>query len=1543
MEKILRLYTYNVDNGVGEPFPNVDNQIEIYDFTYDAKRMGGAPSISCTLMHQTCLDDEWTANVYAEFNGEKYFLKQTPTSSYSNQDARYKHELELVSERIILDNVYFYDEVDDSVADHKPISNSSEFNFFGTIDEFASRLNASLKKSNVGYSVIVDDGISSEGKLLSFDKQFFSNVLQEIYNTFDLPYYFVGKEIHIGYTKNTISKVFKYGIDESLLSITKTNSNNKIVNRITGVGSSDNIPYYYPNETEKGSLAAVASDKNKTLTSSDINIVNPILYGKNIEMTVDKNAILPSSLLSFQNAKAEITRTSIGPSKNEKFPVGEEYRATHINGAPIYTYITVEFEITQAGNIKFKPQLYYYDPFQSNEQNLYDINKEVSGYYYNTEDGNTIDIFVNDGWFAINNIDVGNYVAVFSFSLYRGEKESNVKWLYAGETEIANEKSWVCNGKTYELDEIGIWIDPGVEISLGDSFYQYRTEEYIKPQPTLMPSIYRNTKGKEKFYNAENGTYMDENGEFYIFNNPYVDGKPKEHIENFDDIKPSIVGMEYRGHRIDMFSDFAYDENDSDETIEDENGNLSYKHPYLFAKLRKLGFNLFDSAIENGEMTISMTSGHCGACNFVIGVDSATQRNKVQVDSNGNLLRDEFGDVICGREGKPSVTSQDKQNNTIDNEVWIALRKDTETFGTLMPSSLSKPSTSDTFVITNILFPREYIIAAEERLTKELIKYMSLNNDEVFNYSISFSRIFFAENPDILASLNENSRISVEYNGVQKELYISSYSYKMASNSPLPEIKVDLADKLSIFTNAIQNVISGIKDEIATSLASLDFLKLALPYFVRKDIDDYVNGTLKYKKGIEIGNYQSGAFGSGGAFKIDEKGNTSIEADYLTIRKKATFSEITVQELKHVGGQLIISPAAIVCSSVEELGDRYNCYFDNVDKDGNEIINYFVVGDLARCQYFNETSRYYWRAVVAVGRNYISLSKSDCDDNSDAPEAGDTIVQLGHKDQQERQNAQIISSYGENSPCITQHVGINNFSLENTVETRISPNDNLFTGVVKIKENSIGIGNFNDLPDEVNKAVKVGGDNILRNSGFVGNYESTTLDDLDMSFDSEMYSSNVEFWSGDIIEVISESLSKSGNAVKFNNVRQSVSLINGEKYVASFYAKANGSYITFACGGKSEKLNISNEYQYFVINFEADTSNTYFNIIGESCVAYDIKLERGTIATDWAPSIYDNDKVADEFKDIQYISQAMKDGNTNIIGGLILSTLLQVGQYKDGVMENVTAGVNGGWFDDNTVAFWAGGTLSQAIKTVAKFSKNGTPTEEDWKEMANFVATHGGEVFMRGYLNALGVILRGTLETKVDGKRLIIDPNKEKIIALSDDGKEVLSIDWDSKDDEMIELSPRAMTISRLYNGIQGTSSMTPKSIRTSSANGNAIEMTVENGSFLESENSNLVLARKNSSTKIEVRQDGVYITDETTNGVVKIHNNYGAGMRMSFLDSSGESELFSISRGTTSNGNEIGIIKTSMADGKGGAKMVELYGEGISDSSDGVVRWKSV
>lgn len=174
----------------------------------------------------------------------------------------------------------------------------------------------------------------------------------------------------------------------------------------------------------------------------------------------------------------------------------------------------------------------------------------------------------------------------------------------------------------------------------------------------------------------------------------------------------------------------------------------------------------------------------------------------------------------------------------------------------------------------------------------------------------------------------------------------------------------------------------------------------------------------------------------------------------------------------------------------------------------------------------------------------------------------------------------------------------------------------------------------------------------------------------------------------------------------------------------------------------------------------------------------------------WHSSPYDNDKTLAEFQALKYIQDAIQEGDTTILGGLILSSMIQLGNYKNGKMEKVNAGMSGIYNDDDDVAFWGGGTFEQAIATVMNFKQNPNyrPTDAEWKDLANFVVSHGGDLFLRGYIHAKGGIIEhgifknvksfnnsfeideegnvtivGKFETSDSGNRIVIDPNNKTI------------------------------------------------------------------------------------------------------------------------------------------------------------------------------------
>ena len=631
----------------------------------------------------------------------------------------------------------------------------------------------------------------------------------------------------------------------------------------------------------------------------------------------------------------------------------------------------------------------------------------------------------------------------------------------------------------------------GVGSSDNIPFYYPNDDETgtIERSQNLMPSIYRQTSGAERFYNALNNTYkIPGTNDYYSFKNTYSAKKVKEIKVDFSDIKPTIEGVtNASGQLFGEIADIAFDANDSDELGTGTgnnvfNGTDEYVHSYFYIKLHiyngDYGFNLFEQGLEGGTAVINMTTGNCAACAFEIGVtykDSEPQRafNPVLVDSSGNLPAGDFEQKVT------SQTSQyvERQQNTSTNSVWIAVKKDNTTFGVVMPNATNnyKPSIGDKFVITGIKMPKSLVLAAEKRLDEALIKYMSENNDEKFTFSVNFSRVFLADNIYLWDMLNENARIYIKYNNREYLMYVNSFTCKADKNC-LYDISVELTDKLSANVSALRSTITEIAGDIIGNIQGGgyggDILAKTSKHYIRKDQPDSAKYLVKFLKGIHTGLYTPEE--SGGM--IDEEGNAELkkmslrsgldsngpvttdevvsknftsgllgvghrlwngvlEVSELIVRKTMHVFEIIVQKVTSVNGSMLTTPGGGVrISEVEELEDGYKCFFNN---DDGTIPNPFVVGDQALHQVFTgkNISRY-WRLVTEVGDNHFVLSKTDCESGSDIPKVEDEIIQFGNRTDRSRQNAVLTTSYGSDAPYTAYYSNVNSYSLEGKEDVR---------------------------------------------------------------------------------------------------------------------------------------------------------------------------------------------------------------------------------------------------------------------------------------------------------------------------------------------------------------------------------------------------------------------------------------------------------------------------------------------------------------------------
>lgn len=607
---------------------------------------------------------------------------------------------------------------------------------------------------------------------------------------------------------------------------------------------------------------------------------------------------------------------------------------------------------------------------------------------------------------------------------------------------------------------------------------------------------------------------------------------------------------------------------------------------------------------------------------------------------------------------------------------------------------------------------------------------------------------------------------------------------------------------LSLFEFAAPNdeKLSSVDDDTAKGL--ITFAKGLVSKALAKLASLFVSGNTQLGENgtqTKFGSYAPDA--SGASISVSENGTSTAEFDFLKIRRAAYFREITIKELKHVGGEMALTAAAMVCSKVEWLNARgrvitvgtpafYKCYFETTDGK-RQIYQEFAVGDQARCQQFRiesgsasfSSTKYYWRLVTAVGDNYIILSNQDGKYDGDGePAVGDNIVQLGFQGANNpiRTSAIILSATASDAPSTKYYQGITSFSLQDCevkdegfeggqfhsriygtyyVGDREQSNYISYDPVTKTATFK-GVAIFEPgttLPDgtpiEQLQDLGIKSGNMLLNSGFTGDYTSQQFDEKsEISDETVIFSDSAKYWETENAEFIETEESASGHAVNLTEggLAQVLAekLISGEKYTLSF--KASGKSLKFTVGGYSENIQLTDELKRYSVIFSCtDPEDKRFRIFEATACVMEITLNQGNLPVQWQTAFDDQDKTLASLEAIQYLTAAITEAKTTVNGGLVMTQDIRVGQYRNGKMVKETGGMSGYAATRNSPFIWGGGDMLQAFYTIGKYiyDPGYMATDEELKKMCSFVLTHGGrailnDIILHGYIYAKGGVLQ---------------------------------------------------------------------------------------------------------------------------------------------------------------------------------------------------------
>lgn len=516
--------------------------------------------------------------------------------------------------------------------------------------------------------------------------------------------------------------------------------------------------------------------------------------------------------------------------------------------------------------------------------------------------------------------------------------------------------------------------------------------------------------------------------------------------EKKEEIFPTIKEMEVDGVRID---EIAVGTNVEDNGVFKDGQDV----PSCKVELNeKVNFDI--NALKQSDFSITMTDGMCAGRKF-------------------------------------NVSGSVKENGR-----WVLTLQRVEDIGLYFPYKDFQISKGDHFVLSGIELPVQYVEAASEKLLRYAIAWLIENDHTRHTYAPKIYDIFMARQHDeamadtsgavksIHDTIKEGDIMPFEDEdlGLDAEIIIDRLTIK-EENGKIPSYEVSLReDKEAGTLQKMQEQITAlgrgsgggttpaqVKEYIASEGSK---------FFLSKTKQDVAQKLIRFWEGIAFGEqsdsnvlgissdgiatlkevvsaaFRSGALGSG--FKLGDYNGGSdsyLEVDHLLVRKAAEFVKLVIRELQSVGGEIVLSPAAMKISNVvyfekgvylpeyEELPLRYNvyrCYFSQ-KKGDEEIENQFVEGDLVRCQTFNVKkgvngnvkNRYYWRKVYKVGKDFIDVLADFGDTGSDVPQAGDELVQMGNVYDTDRQSVVVLSAYGADAPSLKMYEGVDSYSLEN--------------------------------------------------------------------------------------------------------------------------------------------------------------------------------------------------------------------------------------------------------------------------------------------------------------------------------------------------------------------------------------------------------------------------------------------------------------------------------------------------------------------------------
>lgn len=367
--------TLAIKNADGSSFYN----LSLKKFTVDSQVMSLGDKITGDVYYK---DNNlpFTMREYVEYDGVKYTLVNPPTvvkegmvRDNSENKGMTKYSLEFYHPMCQLANFPFAD-VATKTGEEKYLSQNKSFSWIGKPQDYIDKLNKNLQgavwyvRKSDRFPVEKDNELSD---VLTFDNVTVADAIKTGYDTWGVAYvvsqlpitdqlYAQGKRfvVEYGLPSNEIYEnesarqlgtpfVFQMGQGVGLKNNSRTPRNNKIVTRIAGYGSEDNVPYGYPQIIWYGDQDwnyTKSNDPNDPLSYSIYKGIVGGQYVKLIKHPFTRTHLMPSiySQTVFNKVSPYLSNGQENPSYNPAIEIKDYYDAIATQEYPYVNEINLQ-------------------------------------------------------------------------------------------------------------------------------------------------------------------------------------------------------------------------------------------------------------------------------------------------------------------------------------------------------------------------------------------------------------------------------------------------------------------------------------------------------------------------------------------------------------------------------------------------------------------------------------------------------------------------------------------------------------------------------------------------------------------------------------------------------------------------------------------------------------------------------------------------------------------------------------------------------------------------------------------------------------------------------------------------------------------------------------------------------------------------------------------------------------------------------------------------------------------------------------------------